>query len=79
MPPNMRGGYPQPNAPPPNNLTGDTMEPCRKHTYICGSDEWITEDAEVSIAANSFAKGGAVVNIIIILSNVKLDLTLLLR
>ena len=58
MPPRM-GGYPQPNnQPQQNNLTGESMEPCRKHTYICGSDEWITDDAEVSIAANSFAKGG---------------------
>ena len=41
-----------------NNQTGEAMEPAIKHTYICGSDEWIKEHAEVSIAANSFAKGG---------------------
>ena len=34
------------------------MEPAIKHTYICGSDDWLKEQTEVSIAPNSFAQGG---------------------
>ena len=56
----MRGapsGHQQPPS-QPNALTGDYMEPALKHTYICQSDEWISEQCEVSIAPNSFASGG---------------------
>ncbi|KOO23292.1 eukaryotic elongation factor 2 kinase [Chrysochromulina tobinii] len=39
-------------------MTGDSMEPAVKHTYMCQTDEWISEQCEVSIAPNSFAQGG---------------------
>jgi hypothetical protein len=41
-----------------NRAVGEGMEPAIKHTYICGSDEWISEKTEVSIAPRSFAQGG---------------------
>eukprot|EP00966_Prymnesium_polylepis_P023811 548788-Prymnesium_polylepis.1 len=41
-----------------NAATGEQMEPARKHTYLCGADDWFSEAAEVSIAANSFSRGG---------------------
>ena len=41
-----------------NSSTGEQLEPAVKHTYLCGTDEWCTERAEVSIAPNSFAQGG---------------------
>ena len=34
------------------------MEQAVKHTYMCGSDQWFTEETEVSIADRSFAAGG---------------------
>ena len=40
----------------PNREVGEGMERAIKHTYICGSDEWVSEAAEVSIAPRSFAQ-----------------------
>ena len=34
------------------------MEKAIKYTYLCGTDEWLSEASEVSIAANSFSRGG---------------------
>ena len=34
------------------------MEPGVKHTYMCSADEWFSEKCEVSIAPQSFARGG---------------------
>ena len=56
MPPRLVGNVGQ--QPQRNSAIGEQMEPAVKHTYLCGSDEWCTERAEVSIAPNSFAQGG---------------------
>ena len=45
-------GTPQAPQPP------SQMEPAIKHTYMCMSDDWISEQCEVSIAPNAFARGG---------------------
>ena len=41
-----------------NAAMGEAMEPAIKHTYLCGNDDWFSEQTEVSIAASSFARGG---------------------
>jgi hypothetical protein len=47
-----------PQQPSCNPIVGEQMEPAKKHTYLCATDEWYSEPTEVSIAANSFARGG---------------------